>query len=41
MDMVVLDELGYAPFSSSGGALLCHLLGKLNERTVGLRSTQN
>jgi hypothetical protein len=25
MDMVVLDELGYLPFSASGGALLFHL----------------
>ena len=33
MDMVVLDELGYLPFSSSGGALLFHLLSKLYERT--------
>ena len=33
MDMVVLDELGYLPFSASGGALLFHLLSKLYERT--------
>ncbi len=33
VDMVVLDELGYLPFSSSGGALLFHLLSKLYERT--------
>ncbi|WP_459678537.1 IS21 family transposase [Acidisoma sp. 7E03] len=32
-DLVVLDELGYLPFSASGGALLFHLLGKLYERT--------
>ena len=32
-DLVVLDELGYLPFSSSGGALLFHLLSKLYERT--------
>jgi DNA replication protein DnaC len=32
-DVVVLDELGYLPFSSSGGALLFHLLSKLYERT--------
>ena len=30
---VVFDELGYLPFSSSGGALLFHLLSKLYERT--------
>ena len=33
MDMVVLDELGYLPFSATGGALLFHLLSKLYERT--------
>jgi DNA replication protein DnaC len=32
-DLVVLDELGYLPFSTSGGALLFHLLSKLYERT--------
>jgi DNA replication protein DnaC len=33
LDLVVLDELGYLPFSQSGGALLFHLLSKLYERT--------
>jgi DNA replication protein DnaC len=33
LDVVVLDELGYLPFSPSGGALLFHLLSKLYERT--------
>ena len=33
LDLVVLDELGYLPFSASGGALLFHLLDKLYERT--------
>jgi DNA replication protein DnaC len=33
MDLVILDELGYLPFSTSGGALLFHLLSKLYERT--------
>lgn len=28
-DLVILDELGYLPFSTSGGTLLFHLLGKL------------
>jgi DNA replication protein DnaC len=28
-----LDELGYLPFSPTGGALLFHLLSKLYERT--------
>jgi len=32
-DLVILDELGYLPFSVSGGALLFHLLSKLYERT--------
>jgi DNA replication protein DnaC len=32
-DVVVLDELGYLPFSQAGGALLFHLLSKLYERT--------
>lgn len=32
-DLVVLDELGYLPFSQSGGALLFHLIGKLYEKT--------
>ena len=32
-DLVKLDELGYLPFSASGGALLFHLLSKLYERT--------
>ncbi len=26
LDLVILDELGYLPFSASGGALLFHLL---------------
>jgi len=33
VDLVILDELGYLPFSASGGALLFHLLSKLYERT--------
>ncbi len=33
LDLVILDELGYLPFSASGGALLVHLLSKLYERT--------
>jgi DNA replication protein DnaC len=31
-DLVILDELGYLPFSPSGGALLFHLLSKLYEQ---------
>jgi DNA replication protein DnaC len=33
IDIVVLDELGYLPFSKSGGQLLFHLLSKLYEKT--------
>lgn len=33
VDIVILDELGYLPFSQAGGALLFHLLSKLYERT--------
>lgn len=33
LDFVVLDELGYLPFSKSGGALLFHLISTLYERT--------
>jgi DNA replication protein DnaC len=33
LDLVILDELGYLPFSASGGALLFHLLSSLYERT--------
>lgn len=29
LDLVILDELGYLPFSQAGGALLFHLLSKL------------
>jgi DNA replication protein DnaC len=32
-DLVILDELGYLPFSNSGGALLFHLLSRLYEQT--------
>jgi len=33
VDLLILDELGYLPFSQVGGALLFHLLSKLYERT--------
>jgi DNA replication protein DnaC len=33
MDAVILDEMGYLPFSQAGGALLFHLLSKLYEQT--------
>lgn len=32
-DLVVLDELGYLPFSKNGGQLLFHLISRLYERT--------
>ncbi len=38
-DLVILDELGYLPFSASGGALLFHLLSKLYERTSVIITT--
>jgi DNA replication protein DnaC len=28
VDLVILDELGYLPFSQAGGALLFHLLSR-------------
>ena len=40
-DLVVLDELGYLPFSASGGALLFHLLSKLYEQTSVIITTQS
>jgi len=39
-DAIVLDELGYLPFSQDGGALLFHLISKLYER-VSLIVTTN
>ena len=33
MDLIILDELGYLPFSQAGGALLFHMLSKLYEHT--------
>ncbi len=33
VDLVILDELGYLPFSQTGGALLFHFLSKLYEKT--------
>jgi DNA replication protein DnaC len=32
MHAIVLDELGYLPFSANGGALLFHLISKLYEK---------
>ena len=39
MDLIVLDELGYLPFSQAGGALLFHLLSKLYEHTSVIITT--
>ena len=39
MDLVILDELGYLPFSQAGGALFFHLLSKLYEHTSVLITT--
>jgi DNA replication protein DnaC len=39
MDLVILDELGYLPFSQAGGALLFHLLSKLYESTSVMITT--
>ena len=39
IDLVILNELGYLPFSASGGALLFHLLSKLYERTSVIITT--
>ncbi len=33
IDLLILDKLGYLPFSPSGVAMLFHLLSKLYERT--------
>ena len=38
-DLVILDELGYLPFSQTGGALLFHLLSKLYEHTSVMITT--
>ncbi len=39
MDLVILDELGYLPFSQGGGALLFYLLSRLYERTSVIITT--
>jgi len=39
VDLVILDEMGYLPFSQAGGALLFHLLSKLYEHTSVLITT--
>lgn len=39
VDLVILDELGYLPFTQSGGAMPFHLLSKLYERTSVVTTT--
>jgi len=39
MDLVILDELGYLPFSQAGGAMLFHLLSRLYEHTSVMITT--
>jgi DNA replication protein DnaC len=39
MDLVILDELGYLPFSQAGGALLFHFLSRLYEHTSVMITT--
>ncbi len=39
LDLIILDELGYLPFSQVGGALLFHLLSKLYEHTSVMITT--
>ena len=39
MDLIILDELGYLPFSQAGGALLFHLLSRLYEHTSVMITT--
>jgi DNA replication protein DnaC len=38
-ELVVLDELGYLPFSKNGGQLVFHLLSKLYQRTATIITT--
>ena len=33
VDLMVLDELGYLPFSKNGGQLIFHLLSKIHQKT--------
>jgi DNA replication protein DnaC len=39
VDLVILDEMGYLPFSQASGALLFHLLSKLYERSSVIITT--
>ena len=33
MDLLVLDELGYLPFSKNGGQLIFHMLSRIHQKT--------
>ena len=33
MDILVLDELGYLPFSKNGSQLIFHLISKIHQKT--------
>lgn len=33
MDILILDELGYLPFSKNGSQLLFHLISKIHQKT--------
>jgi DNA replication protein DnaC len=39
LDLIILDELGYLPFSQASGALLFHLLSRLYEHTSVIITT--
>jgi DNA replication protein DnaC len=39
MDFIILDELGYLPFSQSGGQLLFHLISRLYEQASVIITT--
>lgn len=39
VDIVVLDELGYLPFSKNGGQLIFHLISKIHEKTSVIITT--
>jgi DNA replication protein DnaC len=39
LDVLVLDELGYMPFSKNGGQLVFHLLSKIYEKTSVIITT--
>ncbi|OOF74459.1 transposase [Rodentibacter caecimuris] len=38
-DVIILDELGYLPFSQKGGALLFHFMSQLHENTSVIITT--